>query len=316
MYQSVSIVIPCYNVEAYVSEAIESALAQTYPIHKIVCVDDGSCDSTLTILREYEARYPSKISVVTGPNKGGNHARNLGLNAISSDYVQFLDADDVLFPDKIEVQIGLIAEASVEPTIVVGAFRNSADPASGPIFTPQRLSPLVNLARSALGRTSGNLWKVDALREVSGWNEEWKSSQEAELMLRLLKAGGEVLYDDHVGTWRRKRDGSVSSTSDPQRFVCMVEHRADILQYAKAIGSPKADQGEIERSLFQSVRLLGLRDLERAVGMHETHVPRSFAPDRRHAGCMYAICYRVLGFERSERLRSAAAHAWKALRRG
>src|SRR3954451_21632885 len=90
----VSIIIPCYNAERWLNESIDSCLRQTYRPLEIVVVDDGSTDKSLQILMS----YGSRIKYVTGPNRGGNHARNTGFALTKGEYVQFLDADDYILP--------------------------------------------------------------------------------------------------------------------------------------------------------------------------------------------------------------------------
>lgn len=104
---TVSIIIPCYNKRPYVAKAIESALSQTAACEVIV-VDDGSTDGSLDIIRS----YGSRIRWTSGPNRGGSAARNRGLELATGNWIQFLDADDILPPEKIAVQIAAMEGAS------------------------------------------------------------------------------------------------------------------------------------------------------------------------------------------------------------
>src|SRR5438270_10693715 len=97
----VSILIPCYNAERWVAQAIESALAQTWPIKEVIVVDDGSTDGSLDVIRSFGDR----IQWETGPNQGGNAARNRLLDLARGEWLQYLDADDYLLPEKVERQI-------------------------------------------------------------------------------------------------------------------------------------------------------------------------------------------------------------------
>ncbi len=99
--QLVSIIIPCYNAERWLNEAIDSCLAQTYRPIEIIVIDDGYTDGSLEIIKSYGDR----ITYKTGPNKGGNHARNLGFSLCKGSYIQFLDADDYIRPTKLERQV-------------------------------------------------------------------------------------------------------------------------------------------------------------------------------------------------------------------
>lgn len=103
----VSICIPAYNAEPYIETTIDSALNQTYSNIEIIVIDDGSSDRTLELASRYKARG---VSVIHQQNKGASAARNVGLRAASGEWIQFLDADDVLHPEKIERQIRFSAE--------------------------------------------------------------------------------------------------------------------------------------------------------------------------------------------------------------
>ena len=107
----VSIVIPCYNVEKYVKEALDSALQQDYPWVEIIAIDNNSTDGTWDILSAYEQKYPDLIKCIEEPRPGAPAARNTGWLASKGEWIQFLDADDILFPDKISRQIQLLQSA-------------------------------------------------------------------------------------------------------------------------------------------------------------------------------------------------------------
>jgi len=101
----VSIIIPAYNSEKYIAETIESALAQTWSNKEIIVINDGSADGTAAVLN----RFCDKITIeMMTQNKGAAAARNRGLEIASGDYIQFLDADDLLSPDKITQQVTLL----------------------------------------------------------------------------------------------------------------------------------------------------------------------------------------------------------------
>ena len=101
----VSIVIPAHNAERWIAQTIESALAQTWRRKEIIVVDDGSSDQTVAIARTFEAR---SVRVVVQKNSGAASARNHGFGLCSGDYIQWLDADDLLAPDKIERQLSAL----------------------------------------------------------------------------------------------------------------------------------------------------------------------------------------------------------------
>ena len=99
MTELVSILIPAYNAERWLGATIESALAQTWPAKEIIVVDDGSTDRTLAVARGFGDRG---VQVITQANRGAAAARNTALRAARGAWIQFLDADDLLNPRKIE----------------------------------------------------------------------------------------------------------------------------------------------------------------------------------------------------------------------
>ena len=100
----VSILVPAYNAQQWLADTLESALAQTWPKKEIIVVDDGSSDRTLQIAKQFASKT---VRIVTQANQGASVARNEALQLSQGDYIQWLDADDLLSPDKIAKQMQL-----------------------------------------------------------------------------------------------------------------------------------------------------------------------------------------------------------------
>ena len=113
----VSILIPAYNAQEWVADTIASALAQTWPRKEIVIVDDGSTDTTRDVLRRYQSK---DVRVVSQENQGAAAARNSAFAHCQGDYIQWLDADDLLGPDKIRSQLE-IGERLSDPNILLSS---------------------------------------------------------------------------------------------------------------------------------------------------------------------------------------------------
>ena len=94
----VSILIPAYNAEEWITDTLRCAIAQTWEPKQIIVVDDGSTDRTLAIARQFES---DQFRVVTQKNQGAAATRNQALSLCRGDYIQYLDADDLIAPDKI-----------------------------------------------------------------------------------------------------------------------------------------------------------------------------------------------------------------------
>jgi glycosyltransferase involved in cell wall biosynthesis len=104
----VSVVVPCYNQAQFLPEALGSIQAQTHSGWECIVIDDGSTDET-AIVADSLAVQDQRIKVVRQPHRGPSGARNLGLRLASGRYIQFLDADDVIEPDKLEAQLSALS---------------------------------------------------------------------------------------------------------------------------------------------------------------------------------------------------------------
>ena len=115
----VSILIPAYNAGRWTAETLNSALAQTWQKKEIIVVDDGSTDQTLSVARQFASR---SVLVVTHQNQGAAAARNKAFDLSQGDYIQWLDADDLLAPTKIEMQLRALQDCQSERTLLSGPY--------------------------------------------------------------------------------------------------------------------------------------------------------------------------------------------------
>lgn len=144
-----SVVIPIYNVEKYLRECLDSVLAQTLSDIEIICVDDGSTDSSPVILREYAAK-DSRVKVISKPNSGYGHTMNTGFDAASGEYIGIVESDDVIPPDMYET---LCREADAHRCDVVKAdFRTFVDENGQRRFTLRPLAWMMDDPESWYGR--------------------------------------------------------------------------------------------------------------------------------------------------------------------
>lgn len=113
----ISIIVPCYNVEKYISRCIKSIVNQTYGIEnlEIILIDDASTDNTFSIIEAFKNMYPDSImSVRFANNRRQGAARNVGLELARGEYIMFVDADDVIAPDMLERMHSAIVEQDCE----------------------------------------------------------------------------------------------------------------------------------------------------------------------------------------------------------
>ena len=117
----VSIIIPVYNVENYLEECLDSVINQTFSDLEIICIDDGSTDNTLNILKSYE-NIDSRIKVISQENKGVGSARNAGIEVATGKYIYFIDSDDYIYLDAIE-EMYEQAERNSSDIVVISRMR-------------------------------------------------------------------------------------------------------------------------------------------------------------------------------------------------
>lgn len=117
----VSVIIPCYNYGHYIAETIHSILNQTYSNFEVIVVNDGSTDDTQTIVNEI-SNYDNRVTCYNFQNAGLSEARNRGLLLAKGDYIQFIDADDLIEKRKFEIQINLFHD-NQKADIVYGGVR-------------------------------------------------------------------------------------------------------------------------------------------------------------------------------------------------
>ena len=186
----ISVIIPCFNSERFIARAIESVLKQTYKNYEIIVVDNNSSDNTISIIYDYRNRYPSIIAVLHEYKKGAPAARNKGLCEAKSEWIQFLDSDDELLQTKLERQMEIADSSGVD--VVVGSsytYKVNKNKLEKSIRYTESDNVWKGLLTSKLGITSANLWRRKALLAVNGWDENRNSSQEYDLLFRLLKSG-------------------------------------------------------------------------------------------------------------------------------
>jgi glycosyltransferase involved in cell wall biosynthesis len=227
----VSILIPAYNAEEWIADTLQSATAQTWQRKEIIVVDDGSADRTAEIARRFTSK---EVAVVTVENQGAAAARNHALKLSQGDYIQWLDADDLLGLDKIERQLAALRDGDDEHTLLSGPwayFNFRTDRARFKATSLwQDLSPVEWLLR----KMSENLHMQTAtwltsreLADAAGtWDTRLLSDDDGEYFCRVLLASkgtrfvpeAKVFYRvtpsnrlSRIGTSNNKKDAMVVS---------------------------------------------------------------------------------------------------------
>jgi glycosyltransferase involved in cell wall biosynthesis/tetratricopeptide (TPR) repeat protein len=202
----VSIVMPSYNQAEWLPKSLDSILAQTYPFWEAVVVNDGSTDNTAEVIADY-AKRDSRIRGVHKPNGGISSALNRGIAEARGEYFCWLSSDDLFYPDKLQLQIDAFQKLDERYAIVFGQF-DFTDPYDN-VKEFNLTKPFID------GLEFPQTLKYDfidgctimipmrIMREVGGFNLQFKHAQDTELWMRLAAKDYRFFWLDHKLTLRR-----------------------------------------------------------------------------------------------------------------
>jgi GT2 family glycosyltransferase len=233
---TVSVIIPCYNTARFVGDTLASVFAQTRTDFEAVVINDGSPDSDA--LEKVLAPWRERIVYLKQENRGLAGARNTGIRAARGEFVAFLDSDDMWEPDYLAVQL---AEMERDPSIDVlypdavifgdspHAGRRSFElsPSTGEVTFERVVTQECNVRVFATVRR-------EVVLRAGLFDESLRSSEDFDLWLRILKAGGRIAYHRQVLVRYRRHEGSLSANT-----VWMCNHILKVLE--KAQGLPLSD---------------------------------------------------------------------------
>ena len=265
---SVAVVIPCLNVEATIGATIDSAKSQAGIDLEIICIDDGSRDSTHQLLSKWASESVIKY-LNTIPACGASGSRNRGLKATRNDFIQFLDADDILLPGKLLRQASIIQDCGAD--LVVGAYEFKRFDGITTLHYPDK-DYWRGLIGSRMGRTSSILFRSKSLKRIGGWARNQQSSQEYELMFRLLKNGGRISFDDVIGTRINATADSISNRNIEANATRFIQLRKQILDHLKQINKLTAAQQHQYGEIYKRTM----------IELEKTKRPKFFATDSIH----------------------------------
>jgi len=241
---TVSVIIPYHNSEKTLSRAIESALNQHYPILEIILIDNNSNDDSSLIASEYSKKHPGKFLLLSEAIQNANAARNKGLFAAQGAWLQFLDSDDEIMPDKISNQIKCImgedgAEVVVSPytRFVFSVTKNTWIPVVRREISNDFVSGLLH---SQLGCTISNLWQKKALIDVGGWDNNLTSGQEYGVLINLIRHNKKFVFFDENKSKAYLSEGSITQPNNPEKEVNLLINR---LKYIEKIQKLFVEKG-------------------------------------------------------------------------
>lgn len=257
-----SVVVPVYNVEKYLRECLDSAIVPGLEGYEIVCVNDGSTDSSPAILEEYREKYPELIRTVHTENQGLGAASNNGIDAARGEYIAFLDSDDYLSPGAIDEMIPACQNhediiffnfVEVNDSGNVIGINKGCEREEG-IFTldsyPQVLFDRPSRANKIFRK---ELFLKHGIRYPSRvWFEDYRTNPKLYPYCRTMR------YLDKNWYFYRQQPASITHGKDPSRNLEIIEAAEDLLCFYEEHDLFEKYHDELEFSVFYNVLLTSI----------------------------------------------------------
>jgi glycosyltransferase involved in cell wall biosynthesis len=303
----VSVLIPAHNAESFLGETLESVFRQTYADLEVILVDDGSSDRTVP---EAQRFYRQGLRLIRQSRRGAASARNLAYRASGGEFIQFLDADDLLDPQKIELQLGRLREY---PTAVASAEwgRFYGDPSTTDFRPDATWADLCSLEWLARSRADGRgmlfpaMWLLPrAIAHAAGpWNEELTVGDDGEYFTRVILTAQRVLFCPGARCrYRSGINGSLSGRKSPAAWAS--QYLVNELCERHLLGRENSDRmrralalswQHLAHEVYPYDRELASRALTHAGSLH----PIRIAPT---GGRVFSLASRVVGWRCARRL--------------
>jgi glycosyltransferase involved in cell wall biosynthesis len=222
----VSILIPAYNSAPWLAQTVESALAQTHPRCEVIIVDDGSTDATLAIARATESRG---VRVIAQANAGAAAARNRAREAARGDFIQYLDADDLLSPGKIAAQLATLSVRPPDTLATCRWGRFESNPAQARFVDDavfRDLGPidylLLHTGESLMMHPAA--WLVPrAVSDRAGpWDERLSLNDDGEYFARVVLASAGLVFTADPAAASYYRSGITGSLSRRRSAAALI----------------------------------------------------------------------------------------------
>lgn len=226
----VSVIIPCYNRETMIVDALQSVYDQSYRPIEMIVVDDGSTDNSIATIESFISSIKCGeefvVKLLSKNNGGAPSARNLGLKKANGELIQFLDSDDILHVNKINIQVKyLLDHPNVEFVYSqAGIFHNSIGDSDKVTGNHRSMSLEGHIGAHAL-KTDLGIYRSALIKKMGLWNEDLQVWQEREYNLRLFVYNANIAYLPGVLSYYRvHKQDRISKSLTEQRHLDSLEY--------------------------------------------------------------------------------------------
>lgn len=216
----ITVIMPCYNAKAYISEAVNSVINQTYPNIELIIVDDGSQDNSYEICQQYVAQNSIPIQLLKQDNKGPYPARNYGLSQAKGTYIAFLDADDYWDNNCLQKLIQAIEDNNADLAYCGWQNIGQGGPGSNKPHLPPEYEKgdiVKSFLKSCPWPIHAALIKQSIMQQLGGFSERYFTSLDFDLWLRSTSATTNIIRVPEVlAFYRWHSAGQISSIKSRQ----------------------------------------------------------------------------------------------------
>jgi glycosyltransferase involved in cell wall biosynthesis len=260
----ISVVIPTYNSENFITKTLETVLSQTYNKYEVIVSDDGSTDNTVETARTVFDRYGhGENKILINSHEGSGAARNKGIKSASGDWISFLDSDDLWDHNKLESVAGYILKNDDIDLVchsliaIDGSKENLMDPSE---YFNNKIDPFLSMYRKNCLYTSALTIKKGILYQAGLFDNKLPSAQDYDLWLRLglinkIKMG---FIEEPLSKYII-REGSISSNFEARLQDMLEISRKYYAEIKKVSKVPKIEKTRFEGRIYSSVGLMFLR---------------------------------------------------------
>jgi GT2 family glycosyltransferase len=305
------VIIPCYNAAPWIGMTLESVFSQTWSDLEVIVVDDGSTDGSAELVEAFGRGRP--LTLVRQQKRGASAARNVGLARANGEFVQLLDADDLIDPDKIAVQM---ARLEGQPRAVAsarwGRFYGRPEDTHFQTETVSRdlnsLEWLIEARADGLGMMFPALWLIPMpiVRAAGPWREDLSLADDTEYFTRVLLAADRVLFCEAA---RARYRSGISGSLSGRKTAAHWASQATVIELCQQAVLARSNSERARRGFSLSWQhmahacypydpSLAERALERSRALH----PEMMRPQ---GGATFRFLSRLIGWRAARRLQVA-----------
>jgi glycosyltransferase involved in cell wall biosynthesis len=252
----VSIIVPCFNAERFLAETLDSALRQTYPQTEVIVIDDGSTDNSREIIRSYSQCLRAEF----GSNRGASAARNLGTALARGEFIQYLDADDLLPSNAIGRRVDMLKTTGAD--VAYSDWERLVERGTGHFAVDEKIvrriedvhpTTQIALITDFWAPPAALTFRRTIVDKIGGWKEWLSIIQDARFLQDAGFAGAKFVYTPGIGAQYRVHRVSLSRRSSSAFVEDVFKNACDVQSIFERKGGLNAEERRALASIYNYV---------------------------------------------------------------